>query len=80
MLSIPTGEAALWDAGLPPVPEGMDRKRCPCLPGPERRNLADFTEYERMAGEYRARGIYPGATSWSSCGRFESGRTAHGGG
>ncbi len=65
---IPNRRAALWDAGLATRPgrNGQAALPLPLAPGltgaslpggaPE---LADFTEYERMSGEYEVMGIYP---------------------
>ena len=59
---------ALWDVGLPTRPSRNGQRAFP-VPGADGvPQLADFTEYERMVGEYRVMGIYPRGTSWSSCG------------
>ena len=50
---------ALWDAGLPTRPSRNGQRAFP-VPGADGvPQLADFTEYERMVGEYRVMGIYP---------------------
>ena len=50
---------ALWDAGLPIRPS-RNGQRAFSVSGQESApDLADFTEYERMVGEYRVMGIYP---------------------
>ena len=50
---------ALWDAGLPTRPS-RNGQRAFLVPGADGvPQLADFTEYERMVGEYRVMGIYP---------------------
>ena len=56
---IPSRREALWDAGLSIRPSRNGQRSFSsstngCLP-----ELADFTDYEKMAGEYRAMGIYP---------------------
>ena len=51
---------ALWDAGLPTRPSRNGQKALPLPTGAGAPELTDFTEYERMAGEYRVMGIYPG--------------------
>ena len=52
--------AALWDAGLPTRPSRNGQRALPLSTGAGAPELTDFTEYERMAGEYRVMGIYPG--------------------
>ena len=56
----PNRRAALWDAGLPTRPGRNGQKALPLSTRAGAPDLADFTGYERMAGEYRAMGIYPG--------------------
>ena len=43
----------------PPAPGATARQRCPCRLEGGTPELPDFTDYERMAGEYEAMGIYP---------------------
>ena len=50
---------ALWDAGLPIRPSRNGQRAFPVQGADGVPQLADFTEYERMAGEYRVMGIYP---------------------
>ena len=55
----PHRRRALWDAGLaiPPAPGGQ--RAFPPTGSADAPALADFSEYERMAGEYRSLGVYP---------------------
>ena len=55
----PNRRRALWDAGLGIRPSGHGQRAFPSLDGNVVPPLADFTGYEKMAGEYRAMGIYP---------------------
>ena len=58
-VSNPNRRAALWDAGLPIRPS-RDGQRAFSMSGWESApDLAGFTEYERMVGEYLVMGIYP---------------------
>ena len=50
---------ALWDAGLPIRPSRNGQRAFPVQGADGVPQLADFTGYERMAGEYRVMGIYP---------------------
>ena len=50
---------SLWDAGLPIRPSRNGQKALPLPTGARAPELADFTGYERMVGEYRVMGIYP---------------------
>ena len=50
---------ALWDAGLGIRPGRNGQRAFPAAVNREAPELADFTEYEKMAGEYRVMGIYP---------------------
>ena len=50
---------SLWDAGLPIRPSRNGQRAFPVQGADGVPQLADFTEYERMAGEYRVMGIYP---------------------
>ena len=51
---------ALWDAGLSTSPTRTGQRALPLSTGAGVPELTDFTGYERMAGEYRVMGIYPG--------------------
>ena len=51
---------ALWDAGLSTSPTRNGQRALPLSTGAGVPELTDFTGYERMAGEYRVMGIYPG--------------------
>ena len=50
---------ALWDAGLPTRLSRNGQRAFPVQGADGVPQLADFTEYERMVGEYRVMGIYP---------------------
>ena len=50
---------ALWDAGLSTRPSKNGQRAFPVPWEDSVPELADFTEYERMVGEYRVMGIYP---------------------
>ena len=50
---------ALWDAGLSIRPSRNGQRAFPVPWEDSVPELADFTEYERMVGEYRVMGIYP---------------------
>ena len=50
---------SLWDAGLPIRPSRNGQRAFPVQGADGVPQLADFTGYERMAGEYRVMGIYP---------------------
>ena len=55
----PNRRAALWEAGLPIRPTRSGQRAFP-VDGANRPPLfEDFTDYERMVGEYRVLGIYP---------------------
>ena len=56
---VPNRREALWDAGLPIRPSRNGQRAFPVSGQESVPNLADFTEYERMVGEYRVMGIYP---------------------
>ena len=56
---IPNRREALWDAGLGTRPTGKGRRAFPAAVADRSPRLADFTPYERMAGEYRVMGVYP---------------------
>ena len=51
---------ALWDAGLSTSPTRTGQRALPLSTGAGVPELTDFTGYERMVGEYRVMGIYPG--------------------
>ena len=56
---VPNRRVALWDAGLPIRPSRNGQRAFPVSGRESVPDLADFTEYERMVGEYRVMGIYP---------------------
>ena len=56
---IPNRRAALWDAGLSTRPGRNGQAALPLLLDGEAPEMADFTAYEKMAGEYEVMGIYP---------------------
>ena len=56
---IPNRREALWDAGLGPRPAGKGHRAFPAAVTDRSPRLADFSPYERMAGEYRVMGVYP---------------------
>ena len=55
----PNRRAALWDAGLATRPGRNGQAALPLSPEGDAPELPDFTDYERMAGEYEVMGIYP---------------------
>ena len=55
----PNRRQALWDAGLYTSPKRNGQAALPLSMEDSIPNIADFSEAERMAGEYRAMGIYP---------------------
>ena len=55
----PNRRMSLWDAGLGIRPSKDGQRAFPVSTGSGVPPLADFTGYEKMAGEYRAMGIYP---------------------
>ena len=55
----PNRRVALWDAGLSIRPSGGGQRAFPVSTGDSVPNLADFTAYERMVGEYWVMGVYP---------------------
>ena len=55
----PNRRAALWDAGLATRPGRNGQAALPLLMEDGAPGLPDFTNYERMAGEYEVMGIYP---------------------
>ena len=56
---IPNRREALWDAGLATRPSRNGQRAFPLSMGESAPEMADFTDYERMAGEFRAIGVYP---------------------
>ena len=56
---IPNRRAALWDAGLSISPSRNGQRAFPVSTQDGAPDLADFTAYERMVGEYRVMGVYP---------------------
>ena len=50
---------ALWDAGLPVRPPRNGQRALPLSTGDNVPELPDFTDREKMAGEYTVMGIYP---------------------
>ena len=55
----PNRRMALWDAGLGIRPSGTGQRAFPVSTQRRVPDLADFTGYEKMAGEYRVMGVYP---------------------
>ena len=55
----PNRKQSLWDAGLYASPKRNGQAALPLSMEDSIPRLADFSEAERMAGEYRAMGIYP---------------------
>ena len=55
----PNRRQSLWDAGLYASPKRNGQATLPLSMEDSIPNLADFSEAERMAGEYRTMGIYP---------------------
>ena len=55
----PNRRAALWDAGLAVRPSRNGQRAFPLSMEDRTPELADFTDYERMMGEYRVMGVYP---------------------
>ena len=56
---MPNRRQSLWDAGLYASPRRNGQVPLPLSMEDSIPNLADFSDEERMAGEYRAMGIYP---------------------
>ena len=54
-----TRREALWDAGLPVRPPKNGQRAMSVSTGASIPDLADFTDKEKMAGEYSVMGIYP---------------------
>ena len=59
---IPNRRQALWDAGLHTRPSRNGQAALPVSQEDSPPRLPDFTEQERMMGEYRVMGVYPAAT------------------
>ena len=55
----PNRRLALWDAGLATPPSRNGQRAFPATGAAGVPTLADLSEYERMAGEYRTLGVYP---------------------
>lgn len=55
----PNRRAALWEAGLLPTPKRGAQIAMPASMQDSAPELADFTAFERMRGEYESMGIYP---------------------
>ena len=55
----PNRREALWEAGLSTRPTRSGQRAFPVSVEGGVPDLADFTAFERMAGEYRVMGIYP---------------------
>ncbi len=56
----PNRRTAIWDAGLSVRPSRNGQTVLDTTRGSRKPDLADFTDYERMASEYRILGIHPG--------------------
>ena len=56
----PNRREAIWDAGLTTRPLRSGQRALPASMEDGIPELADFTAYEKMAGEYMTMGIYPG--------------------
>ena len=55
----PNRREALWDAGLAVRPSRNGQRAFPLSTGESAPDMADFTEHERMEGEFRTMGVYP---------------------
>ena len=55
----PNRREALWEAGLSARPSRSGQRAFPISVEDGIPDLADFTAFERMTGEYRVMGIYP---------------------
>ena len=55
----PNRRAALWEAGLAVRPSHKGQVGLALRTESRAHRLADFTDYEKMAGEYRVMGMYP---------------------
>ena len=56
---VPNRRRALWDSGLAPRSHRNGQRALALPSGHSTPDLDDFTEFERMMGEYRVMGIYP---------------------
>ena len=56
---VPNRRRALWDSGLAPRSHRNGQRPLAVPGGHIAPSLDDFTEFERMMGEYRVMGIYP---------------------
>ena len=56
----PNRRTAIWEAGLSVRPSRNGQTVLDTTRGSRKPDLADFTDYERMASEYRILGIHPG--------------------
>ena len=56
---VPNRRRALWDSGLAPRSHHNGQRALALPGGHSAPDLDDFTEFERMMGEYRVMGIYP---------------------
>ena len=56
----PNRRTAIWDAGLSVRPSRNGQTVLDTSRGNRKPDLADFTDYERMAGHYQVLGIHPG--------------------
>ena len=57
---MPNRRQALWNAGLATRPAANGQRTFPLSVSNDLPELADFSEYERMAGEYKVMSIFPG--------------------
>ncbi len=57
--TVPNRRLALWDAGLATPPSSGGQRALPETGAAGVPALADSSEYEKMAGEYRTLGVYP---------------------
>ena len=55
----PNRREALWEAGLSVRPSRSGQRSFPVVGAEPPPHFDDFTEYEKMVGEYRTLGIYP---------------------
>ena len=55
----PNRRAALWEAGLLPAPKRGAQMAMPASMQDSVPELADFTSFEKMRGEYESMGVYP---------------------
>ena len=62
----PNRREALWESGLHARPSRNGQMALSLSMEDSVPELRDFTDREKMAGEYRVMGVYPRDTSWSS--------------